>query len=433
MLDALAPQATRKLQIPVKKAVVLVRWPVVIVCSYLLVYSNLRILFPTAVLLLPFFYVASNIVLYYLKEEYLSQTRILSGLVVFDTLVLTLCLIANGKVDSDLYLSYFLIIIISCLLQDLRSLAIVTVLAPLIYGSILFRFSAAGSAELYLRLPFLFITSLFFGYFAYMIRTERALREHSEKENRAKMEIYNVVSHEFRTPLSVAMGFIQLIKDKILGDINEAQAQSLDSALKQCNEMVFTIDNVLEAGRLTAAATRVEISPINLAEFVAELKAGYDSSAALRSVALHWDYSTQCPVVMADKAKLKIIMQNLINNAIRFTKEGEIKILIRYGADDERLEFQVVDTGIGIPKGAHSLIFEQFRQVDSSDTRSYGGVGLGLYIVREFTRILGGAVEVESELGKGSVFKVIIPVGSHAHGKIREKELTAAPLQACGY
>ncbi|HEX9143981.1 MAG TPA: hypothetical protein VGA09_06900, partial [Candidatus Binatia bacterium] len=94
-------------QIPTKRAVILIRWPVVLVCSYLLIYSNLEILFPTAVVLLPLVFVASNIVLYYLQEDYLSRTRVLSALVVFDTLVLTLCLVAYGSVDSDLYLTYF--------------------------------------------------------------------------------------------------------------------------------------------------------------------------------------------------------------------------------------------------------------------------------------------------------------------------------------
>lgn len=427
-------QALWNSQIPAKRTVILIRWPVVLVCSYLVIYSNLKILFPTTVMLLPLLFVGSNILLYYLEEEYLSRTRVLSALVIFDTLVLTLCLVAHGEVDSDLYLTYFLIIIISCLLQDLRSLAIITVLAPVIYGSLLFRFSGASNTELYLRLPFLFITSLFFGYFAYVIRSERALREHSEKENRAKMEIYNVVSHEFRTPLAIIQGFIQLIKDKDMGEINESQQKGLEAAFQQCNDLQFTINNILEAGRVASDAAPIEKKELNLPQFIAELKAGYDSSSPLRTVPIYWDYSPEPPVfVVSDKAKLKVIFQNLINNSIRFTMQGEIRISVRYRAQSKQIELQVMDTGIGIPKEAHSLIFDQFRQLDSSSTRSFEGTGLGLYIVKQFTKILGGEVSVESEIGHGSTFTVVIPVDLPAANGLETHDLTLGQTEAYGH
>ncbi|MGE5303632.1 MAG: sensor histidine kinase, partial [Alphaproteobacteria bacterium] len=357
-----------------------------------------------------------------------------SALVVFDTLALTLCLVAYGAVDSDLYLTYFLIIIISCLLQDLRSLAIVTVLAPVIYGSLLFRFSAASNTELYLRLPFLFITSLFFGYFAYVIRSERTLRQHSEKENLAKMEIYSVVAHEFRTPLSVIEGFIQLIKDGDVGEINERQEKGLEAALRQCHDLEFTINNILEAGCLASDAARIEKKELNLLEFIAELKASYDSSAPLRSIPIYWDYAPESLVsVVSDKAKLKVIFLNLINNSIRFTKEGEIRVAVRYRLETKQVEVRVTDTGIGIPQEAHSLIFEQFRQLDSSATRPFEGMGLGLYIVKEFAKRLGGDVSVNSEVGHGSTFTVIVPVELPAENGLPTHDLILDQTQAYGH
>ena len=123
-----------------------------------------------------------------------------------------------------------------------------------------------------------------------------------------------------------------------------------------------------------------------------------------------------------DSGKLKQLMQNLIDNAIKFTQKGSvtISVKIRHEArgnrqqEEERLtptyvEFKVADTGGGIPKEQLPLIFDKFKQVDSSETRLYGGVGMGLYIVKKFTELLGGTVEVESEVGKGSTFTVRIP------------------------
>jgi signal transduction histidine kinase len=125
------------------------------------------------------------------------------------------------------------------------------------------------------------------------------------------------------------------------------------------------------------------------------------------------------PVVKTDSEKLKHILQNLINNAIKFTERGSVTISARLTptglspqASATFVEFKVADTGGGIAEEFLPVIFEKFRQVDSSETRPYGGVGMGLYIVKKFTELLGGGVEVESEPGKGSTFTVTIPCES---------------------
>jgi signal transduction histidine kinase len=127
-----------------------------------------------------------------------------------------------------------------------------------------------------------------------------------------------------------------------------------------------------------------------------------------KELTLSWEYSSGT-VIKSDRERLKHILQNLINNAIKFTAKGKITISARYITESRAVEFRVADTGIGIPNDKIPLIFEMFHQVDSSETRPYGGVGLGLYIVKNFTEMLGGQVRVESELEKGSVFTVTIP------------------------
>jgi signal transduction histidine kinase len=127
-------------------------------------------------------------------------------------------------------------------------------------------------------------------------------------------------------------------------------------------------------------------------------------------VRLILDYSRDLPVVKIDREKLRHILQNLIANASKFTAKGHIAVTARYLKVERILEFKVADTGVGIPEEALPLIFERFHQVDSSETRRYGGVGMGLYIVKKFTEFLGGTVEVESQPGKGSAFTVRLPV-----------------------
>ena len=124
---------------------------------------------------------------------------------------------------------------------------------------------------------------------------------------------------------------------------------------------------------------------------------------------LQWDYPSDLPVVMTDSDKLRHILQNLIENAIKFTEQGSVKVSARCNPEAKRVEFKVTDTGVGITEESIPVIFEMFRQVNSAPKRSTGGVGVGLYIVKNFTDLLGGTISVESKLGRGSTFTVSIP------------------------
>ena len=244
-----------------------------------------------------------------------------------------------------------------------------------------------------------------------------------EKASKVNSEFLGVISHELKTPLNVVMGYTGMIKDKILVD----QDRALGRIAKSSNELLTMIDSILDATRIESGATSVQSEGFHLGNFLIELKSFYDF-APDKEVRLVWDYSPDLPVIKTDSVKLKHVLQNLINNAIKFTDKGHVTISVRMKqATGERqqaekalthasrstphafFEFKVADTGIGIPKDALPYVFEKFHQADNSVQRSHGGVGLGLHIVKTFVRMLGGEVEVESELGKGSTFIVTIP------------------------
>jgi signal transduction histidine kinase len=124
----------------------------------------------------------------------------------------------------------------------------------------------------------------------------------------------------------------------------------------------------------------------------------------------NWDYPSEPWAMRTDGDKLKHILQNLINNAIKFTDEGSIGVSARYCPETGNAEFKVADTGTGIEEEMLPSIFEMFRQLDSSTSRNHDGAGLGLYIVKKYTDILGGKIDVESAVGKGSVFTVTLPL-----------------------
>jgi signal transduction histidine kinase len=383
----------------------------------MLVYASTKMLPPTVVPAFIAFYIASNAALYFLDEKHFRSLKFYTAIAIVDTLVLTSSLIINGQVEKDFYLAYFLLIIIACVIEDLKLLAAITVLAPVVYGDLLFRATALDDPAIYLRLPFLFVVSLFFGYFTRLLRTERELRKQADLEARTHAEFLGIVSHELRTPLNNIIGSTWLLETKRLGEMNAQQGKVVEIVRKNSEELLGLVNSVLEASRIENGPLKKNVDDIDLRGFLEELKVLYDKHPA-EDLTLTWDYPSGGPVVKTDKIKLKTILQNLINNSIKFTEKGTVTVSSRYLPGKDGVEFKVADTGIGMPKTVLTTIFEKFHQVDGSPTREHGGIGLGLYIVKSFTELLGGTLAVDSEPGKGSTFTVTIPCGSRQTGAV---------------
>ncbi len=226
--------------------------------------------------------------------------------------------------------------------------------------------------------------------------------------NKAKDEFLSVMSHELRTPLNVVMGYTGMIKDKMLGELNLEQEKALEKVFVRSGDLLRMITEILQATSLEAHAVKMEEQEVSLGRFLDDLRSNYEVPVD-KELTFNWDYPPALPTMRTDGEKLKHILQNLINNAVKFTERGQVTISARYNPKAKAVEFKVADTGIGIQKELLPTIFEMFRQGDSSETRSYGGVGIGLYIVRKFTDLLGGRIDTESEPGKGSIFTVTIP------------------------
>jgi len=402
---------------PIKASVILIRWPVVIICSYLLLYP-LQQLFPESLLhLFILFYIGSNVGLYFVKEKQFASASFYSPLVVADTLVLTLSLVINGHVEADFYLAYFLLIIICCIFENPRILALITLLAPVVYGLLLFRSSGDFNPSVYLRLPFLFIIALFYGYFTQLVRAQKRLKQEAEQRNQGKKEVLDIVSHEFRTPLNLIVGYAQAVRDRVFGEVTQEQEEALGKILRQSDNLLYMVNAMLDLARIDAGAVSPEREEFSLVELLRELRVNHEPPLD-KPVALQWFIPADLPTMCSDQAKLRIILQNLINNAIKFTDEGTIRFSARPTADHGMVEFEITDSGIGIPKETVPFIFDKFRQGDSSSTRQRGGIGLGLHLVKVFAESLGGTISVKSQPGQGSTFTLVLPTG--AAGKATE-------------
>jgi signal transduction histidine kinase len=227
--------------------------------------------------------------------------------------------------------------------------------------------------------------------------------------HRIKDEFLSSVSNELKTPLSVISGYTDMFMEGLIGTLTPIQEKAVETIARQSKELQRLIDTVLQVSTLAAEQLQAELHDVNLWEFFSELRSNYDDPLA-KNVRLVWEYAADLPTVQGDRVKLKHILTNLINNAIKFTNHGTITVSVRYLASKKTLELSVKDTGIGIPKDQLSAIFERFRQVQDAQTRiQHGGVGLGLYIVKKYVDFLGGTIHVESHPGEGSVFTLRIP------------------------
>lgn len=229
-----------------------------------------------------------------------------------------------------------------------------------------------------------------------------------ERANKVKSEFLSLISHELRTPLTAIIGYTGVVRDGIFGSLNGEQEEALSRVLSRSNNLLEMIESILQATIFETEEVKIYNATFSLNEFLGELRLLYRIPLQ-KDVSLVWDYPNRLPTIKTDRTKLMHVVRNLISNAIKFTDQGQVKISVRHFAAARKVSFKINDTGVGIPPQALPGIFDMFRQGDSPETRPYGGMGIGLYIVRKFTELLQGSVDVKSKPGRGSTFTVTIP------------------------
>ncbi len=241
-----------------------------------------------------------------------------------------------------------------------------------------------------------------------------------ERSNKVKDEFLSVMSHEFRTPLNVIMGYCNLMKDRALGAISLEQETALEKIHDHSNDLQAMLSAVLEVTRIETEDVPLSCERFDLGDFIENVRSAhrFKTKSALE---LEWRAPCKGAAVYTDPQKLRVILEQLLSNAVRFTESGKITIVAARGAADGHVSLSVADTGIGIPAESHGVIFEKFAQLDSSTTRAHEGIGLGLYLVRRFVDLLGGDVKVESAPGVGSRFEVMLPHRSEGTSVMAER------------
>ncbi len=239
----------------------------------------------------------------------------------------------------------------------------------------------------------------------------KRVREQAEQANMAKSEFLANMSHEIRTPMNAIIGLSDIIMEESVGRKLYTYANDIKSASKN---LLAIINDILDLSKVEAGKMELVLSDYYVKGLVGEVVNMMDIAASQKGLLLKYEYDKQIPCrYQGDEGRIKQILINLMNNAIKFTKEGYVKISVEgspgESEEEEILVFKVRDTGCGIRKEDQEKIFEDFKQVDSKRNRSAEGTGLGLAITRHLVQLMNGKIEVESIYGVGTLFTVTIP------------------------
>ena len=230
----------------------------------------------------------------------------------------------------------------------------------------------------------------------------------AEESNRLKSSFLGNMSHELRSPMLGILGFAEILKD----ELNDPSQIEMVSTIKNSGtRLIKTLNSILDLSRIEANIQDIDISQVNLNEIIKETIKLYYPIIKNKKIFLKYVFPERNVYLNSDKDLLQKIFNNLIDNAVKYTHKGGIvvKLIVQEKQPDKKILFEIRDTGIGIPKEFHNIIFEPFRQVSEGYSRKFEGSGLGLSITKKFIELLNGSIAFSSEPGKGSTFIVTFP------------------------
>lgn len=241
-------------------------------------------------------------------------------------------------------------------------------------------------------------------------------KHEADSANRAKSEFLANMSHEIRTPMTAILGYSDIMIDEC--ERNQSTPEQLDASVtikRNSEHLLEIINDILDLSKIEAGEISIEYQRYSPCTLIADVVSLMRVRAQEKKLSLNVEYLSAIPETMlTDKTRARQVLMNLVHNAIKFTKQGEVKLaiqLIHPQSPQPMLQVEIIDTGIGISEDQLNRVFEPFMQVDTSVTRNYEGTGLGLAISRKLAQMLGGNLTAVSEIGKGSTFLLTLPTG----------------------
>jgi len=217
------------------------------------------------------------------------------------------------------------------------------------------------------------------------------------------------MSHEFRTPLNAILGYTSMLLKGVTGDLTPHQRRNLERVDSNAHHLLAIINDILDISRIEAGKMPLTVSRFDLKDLVAEVLSEVEPIISRSRLEVTSEQAADVPPLKTDRQKIKQIVINFLTNAIKFTPQGSVEVRTEYVQSRDEIAVSVADTGIGVSPADRDRIFEDFRQADNSPTREYTGAGLGLAICRRLAGILDGRIALDSEVGRGSTFTLVVP------------------------
>jgi len=251
----------------------------------------------------------------------------------------------------------------------------------------------------------------------------------AEQASKLKGEFLANMSHEVRTPINGVLGMAELM---LQTDMDANQKRYASTILRSGKSLLSVVNDILDFSKIEAGKLDITKAPFNLRETVEDVTEMLAESAHRKNLELNIEMAPEAHVAYkGDASRIRQVLVNLINNAIKFTSSGEVKLTVKAHSIDDKLttvRFDITDTGIGIPADKHNRVFQEFEQADGTTTREYGGTGLGLAISKKLTSLMGGEINFESEPNKGSNFWFTVQL-QPLSDKLQERWLSSHTLQ----
>lgn len=236
---------------------------------------------------------------------------------------------------------------------------------------------------------------------------QRHYRQSAEQASQAKSEFLAKMSHEIRTPLHGVLGMLELLQGNHLPP---QQGEHLQLAARSARHLLQVVDEILDFSKIEAGKMELEAAPFDFGELVGDVVALFSPGAAAKGLVMTLTRENIPAALIGDPTRLRQVLSNLVSNAVKFTEAGHIRLHCAWQPDPQVLHVALEDSGVGIPADRLQTIFDPFMQSDNSVARTYGGTGLGLSISARIVRLMGGEIELESSLGRGSRFRFSLPL-----------------------
>jgi len=395
--------------LPPQRAFLLLRYTLIIATAYLLLVEESLRLPPLPILLLVVLALASNVVFAQLPARMTSSPYFGPAVIVGDTLWITVALLLSGKFTAEFYFLYFFILLLAAIGETLWLIALAAVA---VCGAYLYVMSVTGdgwslwTSPSLIRIPFLFTAAAFYGY---MVDRTRQERSRAQEADRIKSEFLGTISHELRTPLTVILGYVDLLLEDEFGPVPPEQRTVLGKVQAAGENLHRYLSRLLDVSRLVnrlqSGREMIVCSDFALAGVFNELRYDFPDSGRRHVV---WPAPEALPRLYTDREKLLTILRNLVENGVKYGGDRPVRVEVTAESGD-RLALRVIDQGIGIDAAELPHIFDPFRRTAGAVATNAQGVGLGLYIVRQFVELLRGTIDVETAAGTGSTFTVRLP------------------------